>query len=725
MATRHEPGRVPAPPAQTQQDIQARDIASDTVDTYLELDADGRVTAYAGKVELGTGVRTALAQIVAEELDVPFERVTLVQGDTATTPDQGTTAGSKTLQVAGPLLRQAAAEARRVLTGRAAGRLGVPVGALNVVDGVVRAPSGEGIGYGELATGPFGVAVDGDAPVKAVSERRIVGQSVPRVDLLTKLTGGEAFVQDVRLPGMLHGRVVRPHVRTAEGVGARVLGVDASRLRDMPGVVAVVRDGDFIGVVAEREEQAMRAAEALLVTWSQLPELPRAAGVWDDLRAAPADEREIVREGDLDAAFASAAMTHAATFRQSWQAHASMGPSCAVADVREDGATVYASSQNVYGLAKGLAALLGMDAGQVRVIFREGSGCYGHNGVDDVAADAAVLSRAVGRPVRVQWSRQDEFAWEPKGPAMLSEVRAGLAHDGSIVAWDATVWTPTHSTRSGGDPGKLLAGQLVDPAFVAASSGRHVGGDRNAPTTYAIPNQRVTMRWVAETPLQQSSLRSLGGLHNTTVNEGMMDELAWLAGADPVAFRLRHLTDPRAIAVIERVADVAGWGRSLPPGPDGWLSGRGIAFAQYETAFAYVATIADVEVEPEGGRVRVTRVVVAHDCGAIVNPDGLANQIEGNVIQGISRALLEEVTWGRQEVTSLTWGEYHILTFPDVPEITVALIDRPEEASWGAGEPAICTIPAAVSNAIFDATGTRVRTVPSTPERVLEALRRS
>jgi CO/xanthine dehydrogenase Mo-binding subunit len=297
---------------------------------------------------------------------------------------------------------------------------------------------------------------------------------------------------------MLHGRVVRPHVRTVAGIGAHVVAVDDRAASSMPGVVAVVREGDFVGVVAEREEQAIRAAEALRVTWCEPPALPEQARTWDALRAMPAETREIVREGDVDAAFAAAAVTHAATFRQAWQAHASMGPSCAVADVRGDGATVYASSQNVYGLAQGLAALLGMASGRVRVVFREGSGCYGHNGVDDVAADAAVLSRAVRRPVRVQWSRQDEFAWEPKGPAMCSDVRAGLDGEGRIAAWDATVWTPTHSTRSGGDPGRLFAGQLVAPAFAPSSPGRFVGGDRNAPTTYAIPNQRVTMRWVAD-----------------------------------------------------------------------------------------------------------------------------------------------------------------------------------------------------------------------------------
>ena len=716
-----EPGLVAMPPTQTPQDVQTRNVAADTVDTYLAIAADGQVTVRVGKVELGTGIATALAQIVAEELDVPLDRVTLVQGDTATTPDQGTTAGSKSLQVAGPLLRQAAAEARRILLDRASEKLGVPVDRLRVADGVVRSDAGS-VAYGELAGKPFDHPVTGDAPVKASADYRVVGQSIPRRDLLAKLTGGEAFVHDVRLEGMLHGRVVRPRVRTRDGIGASVVAVDDGALKDIAGVIAVVRNGDFVGVVAEREEQAVAAARALNVTWSALPELPAQADEHARLRAMPSETRVPVNAGDLEAAFATAAVTHAATFDQPWQAHASMGPSCAVADVRADGATIYASSQNVYALARSLASLLGLAPERVRVIYREGSGCYGHNGADDVSADAALLSRAVGRPVRVQWMREDEFAWEPKGPAMTSDIRAGLDAGGNIVAWDYRVWTPTHGTRPGGEPSRLLAAQLIDPPVAPAPYGQ-VGGDRNAPTIYTVPNNRVTVEWVSSPTLRQSSLRSLGGFHNTTANEIFMDELARLASADPVAFRLRHLVDPRAVDVLQRVVERAGWGGPLPERSDGRLTGRGVAFARYETAFAYVATVAEVAVDPASGAVRVERVVVAHDCGAIVNPDGLTNQIEGNVIQGISRALLEEVTWDRHEVTSLTWADYHILTFPDVPEIEVILIDRPGEPSWGAGEPAICPMAAAVSNAICDATGARLRAIPYTPERVLAAIR--
>jgi CO/xanthine dehydrogenase Mo-binding subunit len=712
-------------------DRTERDRSGATVASWLELDADGNLTVYAGKVELGTGVQTALAQLVAEELDLPFERVRLVLGDTALTPDQGITAGSKTIQTAGPILRQAAATARAILTRRAADRLGVPAADLWRRNGAFGVAGDETrtVTYGELATEPFDQPLADDAPLKPSSDYTVVGRSVPRLDLLAKFTGGEAFVHDLRLDGMLHGRVIRPHVRTQTGVGATVLAIDERDAREVPGLVAVVARGNFVGVVAEREEQAIEAARRLRVTWSDPTRLPDQAQFFNLMREQPVETQEVVRDGEVDDAFAAATMTHRATYALPYQAHAAMGPSCAVADVRSDGATIYSSSQGVYGLGAALADVLAMDRDAVRVIHREGAGCYGHNGADDVAADAALLSQAVGRPVRVQWERGDEFAWEPKGPAMLTDLRAGLDAAGNVVAWDYQVWTPPHSTRPNGDAGRLLAGELLDPPLTPAPA-RRGGGDRNAATNYAFPHQRVAVHWLDSSPLRQSSLRSLGGLHNTTANERFMDELAALAGADPVEFRLRHLTDPRAIDVIRRAADVAGW-QTRPSGPradqtapaaDGRRIGRGIAFVRYETRFAYAAVVAEVAVDPASGEVRVTRVVVAHDCGLVVNPDGVINQVEGNVIQGISRALKEEVTWDETRVTSLDWGSYPILTFAETPRIEVALIDRPEEPPLGSGEPAICPTIAAVGNAIHDATGAWLRRAPYTPARVLGAL---
>jgi nicotinate dehydrogenase subunit B len=732
-------GELPGAECQNAQRNLVDSVSDDgeAIDDRLAVAADGQVTVCTGKVELGTGTRTALAQIVAEALDVPFARVAMVMGDTDLTPDDGGTTGSKTLQHAGPRLQRVAAEARRILLRRASARLGAPVDQLCTRDGIV-AVSGDAarrIPYGELAARPFGQQVSGQALWRPPSRSAVLGQSTPRVDLRAKLSGGEAFVHDLPLEGMLHGRVARPHVRTMHGVGgATVLHVDDAAARGVPGLVAIVRNGSFVGVVAEREEAALRAAELLRVTWSAPDALPDRRQLHALMSQMPHETAEVAGAGDVEAALGQAAQILEATYAFPMQAHASLGPSCAVADVRPHGATIYTSSQDVFGLRTALAPLLGLKVEQIRVIQREGAGCYGHNGADDVSADAALLSQAVGRPVRVQWGRADEFAWEPKGPAMLARLRGGLSATGEVVAWEYDVWTPTHGTRPHGEPSRLLAGELVDPPAPPAPL-RWVGGDRNATPNYAFPHHRITAHWIATPPLRQGSLRSLGGMANTTAIESFLDELAAAAGTDPVAFRLRHLRDPRAAAVIRRAAEMAGWegrrraedgGRGSASGQrpmaDSPAYGRGIAFARYESRYAYVAVVAEVTVDRGSGAVRVTRVVVAHDCGLIVNPDGLANQIEGNVIQGISRALKEEVTWDDHQVTSLNWMTYPILTFTEVPAIEIALINRPEEPPWGAGETAICPAAAAIGNAIYDATGARLRTVPFTPDRVLEAV---
>jgi CO/xanthine dehydrogenase Mo-binding subunit len=727
-----DPGFPATHATQTQQVMQTRNVDRNQLDSYLEFGEGGHVTVYAGKVELGTGITTALAQIVAEELDVAVERVTMIQGDTAITPDQGTTAGSKTIQGAGPVLQQAAAEARLALLSRAAAHFGIPADELIVIDGVVTSKTdpGKRVSYGELATEPFHHEMTGDAPVKPSGGLNVVGQSIPRVDLLAKLTGGEAFIQDLKLDGMVHGRILRPHVRTVQGVGATVVSVDDSDVTNMPGFIDVVRNGSFIGVVAEREEQAIRASEALRVTWSEPEHLPDFNKLHDLMRQMPAEKSDVITSGDVDAALANASKTLRATYLQPFQAHAPLGPSCAVADVRADSATIYSSSQGVYALRVALAPILGLSVDQVRVIFREGAGCYGHDGSDDVSADAALLSQAVGRPVRVQWSRQDEFAWEPKGPAMISDLRGGLDDEGNIVAWGHEVWTPTHATRPNGKPGNLLAGQLMDPPAEFAPLGK-AGGTRNAPINYVVPNQHVVVNWIQTPPLRPSALRSLGGVANTTANESFLDELATLAGADPIEFRLRHLGDPRAIAVVERAATRFGWKPRVNTTQSSIATraasqiatGRGFAFVRYENEYTYVALAVAVEVDTHSGAIRVNRVVVAHDCGRIINPDGLTNQIEGNVIQGMSRALHEEVTFDETQVTSLNLSTYRILGFAEVPKIEVELIDRPEAAPWGAGEPAICPVRAAISNAVFDATGIRLRQAPYTPDRVLAGTR--
>ncbi len=700
----------------------------DALDSWLAIGADGGVTLYSGKVELGTGVQTALAQIVAEELDFPVASITVVQGTTGRTPNQGSTTGSKTVQTAGPAVRRAAATARQILVALAATRLGAPVERLEVRHGVVAiADGGEAsVSFGALFAGHrFDRAVDPHAPLKRPAEYTVVGQPSPRLDLPDKIFGTHLYVHNVRIPGMLHGRVVRP-----PAPGATLQSVDETSVQNLPGAVRVVRRGDFLGVVAEREEQAIDAARALRAVWGS-GTLGSEAGdaayeaLYDRMRADTAPPESLANVGDVAAALRGAAVQHTAEYRTPYQSHGSIGPSCAVADVRSDGVTVWSGTQGAYALRDAIADLLGVPAAVVSVIWTEASGCYGHNGADDAAADAAVLSQAIGRPVRVQWSRQEELGWDPKGPAMLMQVRAGLDGRGDIVAWDYMVTTPTHASRPGGKASNLLAGQLMGRGLVLGT----VGGDRNAPHSYAVPNNRVAVRWTHESVLRPSAMRGLGAPANVFAIESFMDELAARARTDPVQFRLRHLRDPRAAAVLERAADLARWDRRPSPAPrrrgsaTAALTGRGIAFLQYENAFAYVATVATVEVDPESGAIRVRRMAVAHDCGLVVNPDGLRNQIEGATIQSISRTLEERVTWGPSGVTSVDWSSYPILTFPAVPDaIDIALLDRRDAPAWGAGEPAACPVAAAIANAVFDATGARLRELPFTPTRVKQAM---
>jgi CO/xanthine dehydrogenase Mo-binding subunit len=683
--------------------------ASTQLDDWVAIEPDGTVAAYSGKVDVGTGVRTALAQIVAEELDVPLARVRMIMGDTGRTPDEGYTAGSMTIQMGGMQLRKAAAEARLALLEQAAAHLGAPVEELEVREGAVavRGAPGRSVGYGELQGGrPFERVVSGQAPVKRPTEYRLVGSDAWRVDLAGKFTGAVSFVHDLRLPGMLHGCVVR-----SRSAGARVVALDQSAVCD----ARVVQLGDFVGVVAEREEQAIAAAARLQVTWEETATLPPMDTLFDWMRNQSRTEQVVAEAGDVEAALRQAARRLSAVYRQPFQAHASLGPSCAVAELREGILTVWCSSGGVYPLRGALADLLELPPEQIRVIFLEGAGAYGQNGSEYVAADAALLTRAVGRPVRVQWSRADEFAGEPKAAAMLMEARAGLDDEGRIVAWDYHVWSPTHANRPRHALG-LLAGREArrqSPPTTAS----FFGGARNAPTNYTLAAQRVTTHGVAQPPLRTSSMRSLGGAGNTFANESFMDELAAAAEADPLAFRLRHLDDSRAREVLEAVARAAAWGTELPAG-----EGRGVAFARYENDAAYVAMVAQVAVDEATGAVRVQRVVVAHDCGLIVNPDGVRHQVEGNVLQAVSRALKEEVRFDARGQTSLDWEAYPLLTFSEAPELDIVLINRPDQPPMGAGEPATVTVAAAIANAIYAATGARLRQVPFTPERMRAAL---
>lgn len=691
------------------------------LDSWLIIGKDGWVTVMTGKVELGTGVSTSLRQIVAEELDQPFEKINWIQGDTANTVDQAPTFGSQTIKRGGSQLRQAAAEAKATLLSLAATRLGAPVEALTVANGVIstRDDVKKKLSFADVLGGAsFNREVTGKIKAKTPGDYKLVGQPVRRVDIPAKITGEHVYLQNLRLPGMLHGRVVHP-----ASVGAKLANVDEASVKAVPGVIKVVVKENFVGVVCEREEQAIRAARDLKVTWqtAQTP-LPAMNELADALRKIPSNDKQAANAGDVDAAFSNAAKTLNATYHWPYQLHASIGPSCALADVKSDGATIWSATQGAHQLRPTVAQLLGISPANVRVIYTEAAGCYGHNAADDAAGDAALLSQAVGKPVRVQWMRNDEHGWEPLGPAMVMEVSGGLDPQGNIVAWDFRGWTPTHSSRPNGSAGSLLAGLLTG---MSPGTPNQSGADRNANHTYNFKNNRVMVHWLRSSPLRASALRGLGSPQNTFANESFMDELAAAAGADPLEFRLRYLDDPRAKTVLEAAAKRAGWSTPLEPPAAGVKNGRGAAFVRYDRTEAYVAAIAEVEVNPADGQVRVKRVVVAHDCGLGINPDGLRNQIEGNVIQATSRTLKEEVKFDRAKITSLDWASYPILSFPEIPDVIIELINRTDQAAVGAGEATTSAIPAAIANAIFNAAGVRLRIIPFTPERVKASLAQS
>ncbi len=689
---------------------------SDWLDDWLAIETDGTVTAFSGKVELGTGVRTALAQIVAEELDVPLEHVHMVMGDTARTPDEGYTAGSMTIAGSGTALRNAAAEARRVLLDMAAERLDAKPDELSIHDGTItlRGHPERSVTYGELMGGKaFELQVTNKAPLKPAAAYQIVGKPTPRTDLPPKVKGQPYFIHDLKIPGMLHARLVRP-----PNPAATLVSLDEDSVKDIPGLVKVFQRGNFIGVVTEREEQAIQAAKQLKVKWQETTIYPAMPDLFTTLRDQPTEESLLVEKGDFQKAFAGASKQLHSIYYQPFHAHASIGPSCALADVKGDQVTVWASTPGPYPLSGALAQLLDLPVENIHMIFVEGAGSYGQNGADDVAADAVILSQAVGKPVRVQWTREDEFIWEPKSPAMVMEVYGGLDVQGNVVAWDYHVFSPSHVARAR-FAGQLIAAQLLSgqPAPQARFS---FGAERNAPTNYSFPVQRVTVHYLHNSLLRASSFRSLGGAENTFANESFMDELAAAAGIDAVEYRLRYLAEPREREVLETAARKANWEPRPSPrkDPQPVAEGRGAAFARYENDQAIVACIAEVQVERASGIVRVKRIVVAHDCGLIINPDGVRNQIEGNVIQSLSRALKEEVKFDPLHIISRDWETYPILTFSEAPEIEIVLIDRPDQPAVGAGEPSTVTTAAAIANAVFDATGLRLRQIPFTPERV-------
>ncbi|QDW37398.1 molybdopterin-dependent oxidoreductase [Bradyrhizobium sp. KBS0727] len=705
----------------------ASPVEAVTFETFIRITADGSVTAYNGHVDLGTGIRTALGQIVAEELDVSFARVVVVLGDTSLVPNQGATIASETIQITAVPLRKAAAQARQYLVARAAERLELAVEDLTVEDGLVRGRDNRSVSYGELISGEtIRLELADDIPVKDVGAYSIVGQSVPRVDLPAKATGELVYVHDVRVPGMLHGRVVRPPyagVDAGDFVGTSLIAVDESSVRDIPGLVAVVRIGDFVGVVAEREENAIKAAAQLKVTWKPTPVLPDLGDIPTALRANPSEPRTLIDKGDVDAAIAAAAKAMPRTYVWPYQMHASIGPSCAVADYQDDQTRVWSGTQNPHHLRTELARLIHRREAEIEVMRLEAAGCYGRNCADDVSADAVLLSRAVGRPVRVQLTREQEHAWEPKGTAQLMDVNGGMNADGSVAGYDFATRYPSNGAPT---LALLLTGEVPNTPAVFEM------GDRTAIPPYDYDNLRVVAHDMP--PIVRASwLRGVSALPNTFAHESWIDEVAAEAGVDPIEYRLRYLKDSRAIDLVNAVAERAGWKPrpvwQEPEAEGDIVRGRGFAYALYvHSKFpgygaAWSAWIADVAVNKATGDVSVTRVVAGQDSGLMINPDGVRHQIHGNVIQSTSRALMEEVSFDRSSVTAREWGAYPIIKFPDVPKIDVLMLPRQDQPPLGVGESASVPSAAAIANAIYDATGVRFRELPFTPERILKGLR--
>jgi CO/xanthine dehydrogenase Mo-binding subunit len=644
------------------------------LDSWIRIGADGKITVFTGKSELGQGIKTALRQVAAEELSVKFSEIDLITSDTAQTPNEGFTSGSQSMSESGTAIVNAAAQVRELLIGLAATKFGADAGTLKVEGGKVVAADGRSVDYGELLAGDvLHVRAQPQSKRKDPKTFAIIGQSVARVDIPAKVTGGVAYVQDIRMPGIVHGRIVVPPSPKAT-IGA----VDTYNVEKLPGVLKVHRDGNFLAVIAEREYQAVVAMNGLAAatTWDEHEILPDPNTIYDYLKSLPFKSDVILNRAP---AIPPGGKTLSATFKRPYQMHGSIGPSCAIALYKDDALTVWSHGQGMFPLQASIAELLHLPKEKVRCIHVEGSGCYGHNGADDAGADAALLAVAFpGRPVRLQWMRDQEHTWEPYGPAMTSDIRGTLDDAGNVVDFSYDVWSNSHSTRPE-SAGNLMAGWLVAQPF-AQPEPRPIpqpagGGDRNAIPLYKFPNAKVTHHFIPQMPVRVSALRALGAYMNVFSIESFMDEMALAANADPVEFRLKYLDDPRAKAVIENAAERFGWKNWRKAGPH---HGRGFAFAKYKTLAAYVAVAVDLEIDRDSGRIALGRAVAADDSGQAVNPDGIKNQVEGAIVQAASWTLHEEVAFDRMRITSRDWASYPILRFEDVfKSVDVQVIDRP------------------------------------------------
>jgi nicotinate dehydrogenase subunit B len=731
--------------AQGQFDTHLSHIDPAKLDSWIAVGGDGIVTGYTGKCDFGQGMYTAQTQLIAEELCVPIDRVHLIQCDTSVTPDQGTTSGSQSTPTNfnNEGLAQAAATAREALIAMAAQQSGVPASGLTAADGFVSAKRGRRLSYGELIAGrKFNLTVDSHAKRRSPQEWTVLGKPISSVDIKALATGQFEFVHNIHVDGMLHGRVVRP-----PAIGATVVSVDENSVRGLPGLVQVVVRKNFVGVVADKQAQAVLAAAQLKVVWTPGTGLPPQEDFYDYIRKQPSRDVLMVDSRDVEQKLSQATSVLKATYGHPYQAHGSVGASCAVADVRTDEATIWSPTQSVYPTRKGVATLVGLPVDDVRVIFVRGSGCYGLNGADTVSFDAALLSQSVHKPVRVQLSREDEMAWgENYGAACIVDQRAGIDATGAIVAWECEPWAVSLGGRPGYDrPGNVVTGMLagyetqtVTPQTASQPRGELRNGNNAVPSYVvgcidkkcggagSIRSERVLAHTV-KSPFFTGPLRSPLRLQNTFAHECFMDEICARAKADPVAYRLRHLREPRLVAVVKAAAQAAKW--DARPSPKSSrrgviASGRGVSCVAYEGDNGYVALVAEVEVNTDTGHVQVKRFVAAQDCGPISNPAGVRNQIEGGLLQGMSRALGEEITWDDRVVTSTDWSTYRSLPLGmPVPMIDCVLINPSDVEATGAGETAITVVGAAIGNAIFDATGARLRRIPFTSDRVKTALK--
>ena len=713
-------------------------LTPDQLSSFIAVNEDGTVAAFCGKMDMGLGLHTAMAQIVAEELDVPYKAVTVYIGDTANSVNQGGASGSTGIQLGGRQMRMAAAEARRVLVEMASQKLGVPVDELTVDWGVVhsKATPSKQVSYKELIGGRyFNVPLDwnkeygntlyapGKAKPKDYKEHKIVGQSIPRDDVAPIVFAQTDYVTDIKRPNMLHARMIRPPV-----AGAVPVKVDEASIRDIPGA-KVIQDKGLLAVVADKEWDAIRASEKLKVEWSDVkPPFPSQDALYDHIRNAPVRKREVEGKtvGNVEEAFKTAAKVIEAEYEWPYQSHASMGPACAVVEIGQDGnVTVWSGTQKSHFVQQGVANTLGIPASKVRTIWTMGPGSYGRNDADDAAADAAVLAKATGRPVRVQGSRAQGTGWDPKGPASIHKARAAIDASGHMVAYDFSSkgFSRVDVNTNGSQPWDTLAGQFRG---VPLKSGDGFGVPAES---YEFASKRTSWETIPPlldraSPLRCSHLRDPVGPQVHFASESFIDEVAASLNVDPVEFRLRHVKDPRDIAVIKAAVQKAAWQSRPSPRRDqtgNLVNGRGIAYSQ--RGGTRVAIVAEVEINRSSGKIWARKFAVAHDCGQIINPEGLRLMIESNIVQGISRTLWEEVKFDPKNVTSIDWITYPILDMTEKPEtIDVVLINHPELAPTGAGEPSIRPVAAAIANAIFDATGVRIRRVPFSPDRVKQAM---